>query len=356
MAWLRNFTKAAVLLGASLGGASLENKVYAQDAVPNPTAVTTEESLGEKAVARLNEYRQKAGLRPVKFDPELSKDCEAHANYLRVNNLRPSLINNNLTLSERINTFHSEDPKLPGYTPEGKSAAGNVGFVDPISSIDGYIGTFFHRLPLLDPYITNTGTGAVKNDKDQWFTVTSSGKVNWDRHLQDFVVYPTKNQNNVPLAMASEDPNPIPNDADGVGGYPITISWYGPAFDPTAPPSSRRKWSVVTPKNLEGSLKKFVPAHRAEVVVRNPPGSKDTKLRTKYVDVPESWVDVPFHFASPEKPVPGPFGRAAYIIAKDPLENATTYEFSFRGTYPGETPKPFEYKSSFTTVDTAQGK
>lgn len=178
----------------------------------------------EKALKKVNEYRKIAGLKPVEVDEALSKGCKAHAEYLVKNSNHPS-----------INEFskHYEDPKLPGYTEEGEKAGKasdiNTGVKDFSSSIDQFMATFYHRIPILRPHLKEIGFGYAKGGK--WGYVSCldviSGRDKTVKKVEpDVVIYPVDKQKDVPYDFASEKPNPIPKEGEGKGGYPITITFW----------------------------------------------------------------------------------------------------------------------------------
>ncbi|MFL5243527.1 MAG: CAP domain-containing protein, partial [Gemmataceae bacterium] len=85
-------------------------------------ALVPAQDADHKALNRLNSYRKAAGVEPVVNDAALSKACLAHAKYLARN-----LVDG--AFGSKINLL-AEDPKLPGYTPEGEIIASSalVGF------------------------------------------------------------------------------------------------------------------------------------------------------------------------------------------------------------------------------------
>ncbi len=127
--------------------------------------------LEAQALERVNQYRRLAGLEAVTLDTGLSRGCKLHADYLQVNLGHPST--NGLGM-------HDEDPKLPGYTPEGKKAGAAAVIatgMPPVGAIDDWFATLFHRVPLLDPSLSRIGFGYSRGGPAGWITVldTSSG-------------------------------------------------------------------------------------------------------------------------------------------------------------------------------------
>jgi len=191
--------------------------------------------LHTQAIDKINAYRRLSGISPVKADPTLSQGCQLHANYL--------LKNFDAALAGQIDV-HDEDPKLPSFTAEGRQAARAAvvsqarGPRDPLLSIDLWMASFYHRIPLLDPNLTRIGVGFANQHENEWFVVidVKSGK---NRPKEITVIrYPTDNQRGVPCIFAlgaPEVPNPIPMNGDSRGaGHPITVSFYAGRWAITA--------------------------------------------------------------------------------------------------------------------------
>ena len=295
---------------------SLEQKVYADEPVasnPNPPDkknAPAEKSLEEKVVDRINFYRNIAGLDPVVLDPEISKACQAHANYLMRNNIRSS--------THSLEEAHSENPNSPGYTKEGAKMAklSDIGYgKDPIESTNDAMKTFFHRISYLDPRLGSVGIGYSsrfnKNKENKW-TVTSFKK-EAKKLLEIITAYPADKQTDVPLTYFHERPDPIPEDQDRIAGFPITLTFYD--------------WNY--PKGSQGTIKKLEYIKTKD----------ETKLGKK---------EIPSWFSSPEKPASQEYqGPTICLIPKDPLEHGTTYELTVTGILNNQ---PWEKTWQFTTV------
>src|ERR1041384_4220252 len=118
--------------------------------------VQTAEADAAKVVERINLHRKAAGLEPVAIDPAMSKACAAHAAYLVANVDHPSTQGLGL---------HAEDPKLPGYTKEGERA-GKAAVIflglEGEAAVEGWMGSFFHRIPLLQSRLRKVGYGLAR--------------------------------------------------------------------------------------------------------------------------------------------------------------------------------------------------
>lgn len=175
-----------------------------------------------RAVARLNRYRALVALPPVSLDAELSAGVQRHADYLAANHDHPSI--------DGLGA-HDEKPGLPGYSAAGAQAAKEAvitfdsrALADPV---DKWMGTFFHRIPLLRPALAKTGFGYAEIADPRRRHV-------WLLHIGDrsgpkatgAVVFPADGQEDVPVRFSGDEtPNPIPHDADGLAGYPITVTF-----------------------------------------------------------------------------------------------------------------------------------
>jgi uncharacterized protein YkwD len=172
----------------------------------------------EKILAQVNAYRKTAGVEPVTLDPALSKGCQAHADYLARNHGHPMVQGLNV---------HKEHPSLPGYSDEGNQAAQasviQAGASPPVA-VDGWMATFFHRLPILDPDLRRIGWGQTIARGSGWITVMDPGR---GKGKDRAVLYPVDKQENVPLAYhrAGYNSDPIPKDVRRPVGYPITVTF-----------------------------------------------------------------------------------------------------------------------------------
>jgi len=165
------------------------------------------------ALTILNNARISAGLDTVSISVTLSKGCYSHAKYLVTNKNNP--------LTNGMNA-HKEFPELQGYSKDGEIAGKSavIHFVKLSQAVDGWIQTFYHRVPLLQPNLKEIGIGYYEMDG---YVVSlldcisgTSGK-----STKDVVLYPNENQSNVPTTMGREIPHPVGQ--EGNYGFPITI-------------------------------------------------------------------------------------------------------------------------------------
>lgn len=178
-----------------------------------------------EVLAYMNEIREAAfkdkvdGAWKLKFDPELSEACALHADYL---NLHPE--------QKKWPDAHEEYADKEGFTVEGAWAGTHSVIIwgdvnDYIEAIDGWMGTFYHRLPLTDPGLLRIGWG-WKGE----FAVMDSGSLAAPYEKPHVVVWPYDGMKDVPVHFfGDEHPDPIPGETPGsvveqeIYGYPVTL-------------------------------------------------------------------------------------------------------------------------------------
>src|SRR5262245_27400955 len=109
--------------------------------------------------------------------------------------------------------MHDERPDRPGYTAEGR-AAGRAAViatgVPPAPSVEDWVATFYHRVPLLDPSLAVIGFGHHRGGPDGWVTVLrADGR---RRPREPVLLYPADGQLDVPTR------------GDGTG-FPLTATF-----------------------------------------------------------------------------------------------------------------------------------
>jgi uncharacterized protein YkwD len=174
----------------------------------------------QKALARVNAYRELAGLPPVTLDAGLSRGCLAHARYLALN------LGHQATAGLGA---HDEDLSLPGASGEGRTAgkASDIAIGDstPLHGIDSWMATLYHRVPILEPNLKTVGYGCARARRLGWVIVMNvQGGRERGKLRPAPVLYPAPDQTGVPLhfPISGEEPNPIPENKTGKAGYPIT--------------------------------------------------------------------------------------------------------------------------------------
>ena len=185
----------------------------------------------QKALAYLNALRTKAlavqrykeePAPPVTFERDLADAARLHALYLHEN---PAQL-------AAWPDAHEEWPDRKGFTPQGSMAGGNsviAGANDTIQAIDSWMGTFYHRLPLVAPGLLRTGFAveqgtAVLDAQSMAMPSTATFLIS---------IWPAKDATEVPLSFAPELPNPVPGADQGAWGYPVTFQHHlGTPYDP----------------------------------------------------------------------------------------------------------------------------
>jgi len=165
------------------------------------------------ALMILNNARIAAGLDTVSISPILSKGCYSHAIYLAINKNNP--------LTSGMNA-HKEFAKLKGYSKEGEIAGKSavIHFVRLSKAVEGWIQTFYHRIPLLQPNLKEIGIGFYEMDG---YVVSLLDCISGTKgeNPKEVVYYPNENQSDVPTTMGLEIPDPVGK--EGKFGFPITI-------------------------------------------------------------------------------------------------------------------------------------
>lgn len=250
-----------------------------------------------KVVERINLHRKAAGVEPVAIDLALSKGCAAHAAYLVTNVDHPSTQGLGL---------HAEDSKLPGYTKEGERAGkASVIFLglEGEAAVEGWMGSLFHRIPLLQSRLRKIGYGVARGGPAKATVVLDATNGFGSGKDSTVVLYPAEDQKDVPLAFVPEIPDPIPDSLNNKAGYPVTAIF------------------------AEGAL------------------VKDVKASLKDAEGNE----IPVWLSSPEKPAAADYQRNTVgLIARQPLRPRTAYTATVSALVRG---KPWVKAWTFTTAE-----
>lgn len=137
----------------SLANADQRDVCNYPSAQPTATGDTSADGL-----ALLNFYRSMLGLDSVTEDPEQSRTCQVHLDYLQAYAEAQGL---------PYYLEHQEDPASPDYSEEGNQAGIDsvlsYGQGDIRQAIDGWLATLYHRLPLIDPGLRAVGIAFDSN-------------------------------------------------------------------------------------------------------------------------------------------------------------------------------------------------
>ncbi|MBV8819552.1 MAG: RICIN domain-containing protein [Acidobacteriaceae bacterium] len=199
------------------------------DAFEAPSSVTPS-SDQQTALARINTFRTAAGLPAAVLSAALDLAAQAHADYNGTNQNGPG------TPGVGLNA-HVEIPAKPGFVgvessdrayyfgyPQGASEDA-ASYTDPTFAVDIWLGSVYHRSPLMSFYNTDVGFGVNKSGGTVLdFGSQHSGTLT----SRQIVTFPPNNQKNVTLQFGGETPNPIPNQT-GPFGYPASVHIQQPA-------------------------------------------------------------------------------------------------------------------------------
>jgi hypothetical protein len=190
-------------LAQTLGAAPVDPTSPAEKAVLAYLDKVRRQTLGKDALG-------------IGIDRELSDGCRAHACYLAKHPKQCA----------EWPGAHEEYPDMDGYSPAGARAglssviAPGVG--GPEDAIDGWIGTFYHRLPLLEPGLVRIGWGLEGR-----VAVLDSGSLVAPTLEPSHVAWPPRDARDVPRRFSPELPNPVPGADQSQWGYPVTLQVFG---------------------------------------------------------------------------------------------------------------------------------
>ena len=122
---------------------------------------------------------------------------------------------------------HEEYTDREGFSADGCRAGLNSVIApgpyadNPEGAIDAWMGTFYHRLPLLDPGLVRVGWGATKT-----CAVLDVGSLVLPTEIDSAILWPFGGMKNVPRSFNPELPNPVPGENQAEWGYPVTLQRY----------------------------------------------------------------------------------------------------------------------------------
>ncbi|MCG3135973.1 MAG: hypothetical protein HMLKMBBP_03753 [Planctomycetes bacterium] len=151
-------------------------------------------------------------LTRLRLDEELSAACGLHARYLAVHKDQQT----------KWPDAHEQYPDRAGYTPEGCRAGMSAVIAPGVKTwreaVDGWMGTFYHRLPLTDPELLRIGFALEGGTAvlDCATFVASFPERSW-------AAWPPPGGRDVPLRFNAELPNPVPGEDQSKWGYPVTL-------------------------------------------------------------------------------------------------------------------------------------
>lgn len=147
---------------------------------------------------------------------DLSRNAALHARYL----------NRHRDLWSQWPDVHGQTPDREGFTPEGHRAGAHsvIAFQieKPTEAVDQWMGTFYHRLPLLHPGLVGVGWGL-----EHGIAVLDCQSLVDHFSQGAYVVWPPDGMKGVPTTFQPELPNPVPGEEQSAWGYPITFQYQG---------------------------------------------------------------------------------------------------------------------------------
>lgn len=194
---------------------------------------TPEMSREQQALEHANRYRQLAGIAPLRIHPAITQAAQSHADYYAINKHNHAVFPKDEPLSA-----HGEVTEQPGFTGvqfwdrlQHAGYPGDLGsevmafYNTPITAVDSWMASVYHRLPFVDPRINEAGYGAQDGDVDVMDFGISSDAPAVD--LNQVSVYPANGMKNIPRGWDCwEAPNPYADtgcSANQPVGYVITV-------------------------------------------------------------------------------------------------------------------------------------
>ena len=151
---------------------------------------------------------------PLQIDRELSNACALHVRYLK---LHPDQL-------EKWPDAHEEYPEQEGFSSEGCWAGTHSviapGVATAEEAVAGWMGTFYHRLPLLEPGLKRIGFSL-----EERIAVLDADSLVVPDKFVGCVVWPARDMKDVPTRFTpgGELPSPVPGADEREFGYPITV-------------------------------------------------------------------------------------------------------------------------------------
>ncbi len=284
--------------------------VYPQPAVSDETP--------DDGIARLNHYRELAGVPPVSVDTGvMSEGCANHIDYLiweHENNSKPICFLSH-TEGNHNNPFYSPENEQAGKDSVIACGVSTEGMQSMGQAVDMWINSLYHRLPLLHNGLHTIGYAS----KDGYNCINY--REGTKAELVPPVTWPPDGMVDVPTTFAGyEAPCPTipsPLSSNGINcpgsGFIATASWFGYGTD-----------QLTTFRNSDPSARLINEATGQEVPLM------------------WWWADrVPGH-----DPAPRYMKDTLTLVPSDPLPPDTTFRAEFEGSI-SEEPTTLQWR--FTT-------
>lgn len=219
----------------------------AADAVNTLPAVSNNE---QKALRAINDYRRVLGLPNLKWKDALNASASAHAQYLQQNNVmshtelpgKKDFIGK--TLTERTGYFGLD---ASGFAEDISEQSR----VTPQQVVDSLFNAPYHRIPFIDPRVTEVGYGEAGMYHVLDFEMQdSSDKEQW-------IAYPAPDQSGIPARWTGHeipDPLRLHKNSEYPVGYPIMAGVYGRDIQQVSIVSARLSPRTVSGKSVQKSV------------------------------------------------------------------------------------------------------
>lgn len=194
------------------GAGGLVQRLGGEGAATSRTSADALEAARIVDELRRSAFRGSAPIPPLVADEDLARGCALHAKFLTVHK----------DLWSKWPDVHQQTVDREGFTPEGNRGGLNsviaFGCKGPQDAIDQWMGTFFHRLPLIQPGLVGIGWGI-----EDGIAVLDCGSLVEVEAGGHYAVWPPFDAKDVPLSFQPELPNPVPDEDQAAWGYPITM-------------------------------------------------------------------------------------------------------------------------------------
>ncbi len=185
----------------------------------------------EEVRDRINYYRVMAGLPELTVEGSLNAAANSHALYV-TDNTNAGHFESNKGHKHFTGEMPWDRTRYFGYI--SPMVAENIHFLGShIAAVDDWMDSLYHRLPIINPMYVHIGYGfASKGNKH--VNVLEVGAVRYNGLAKDIVIYPVDGQRGVPITWSGQehpDPLRLYPEADGPGGYPISLTVTGDGIE-----------------------------------------------------------------------------------------------------------------------------
>jgi len=193
---------------------------------PNLTGVADEVAAKLDKIRRASLTQIPGAYEPLLVEPRLCEGADLHARYLSLNK---TLATGGGPLWQRA---HREVPGQPGFTPIGAWVAARSIICGPRTedvnaAIESWMGTFYHRVPILRPGLIGFGYGSDGGT----FVCDLESLCDYGRD-RGMSIWPAPGATNVPRRFEPESPSPVLGVDQATMGYPITVVYSLPRANP----------------------------------------------------------------------------------------------------------------------------